>query len=789
GGHSLLATQVIARVREAFDVELPLRQLFESRTVAALALSVEAARGAGQTAEAARPRPVPRDGELPLSFVQQRFWFLDQLMPGSAAYNIPTAVRLSGTLDAAALERSFDEVVRRHEVLRTTFAVVEGRPRQVIAAESKTRLALVDLGARPAGEREAEAERLALEEAQEPFDLARGPLLRAKLLRLSPDDHVLLFTMHHIISDGWSAGVLVRELTAIYEAFAEGRESPLAELPIQYADFARWQREWLQGEVLESRLAYWRKQFADRLPVLDLPTDRPRPPVPSDRGAVRNITLPASLAEEVRAVCRAESVTLFMLLLAAFKVLLHRYSGQEDILVGSSIANRNHVETEGLIGLLINTLVLRTDLAGDPTFKELLARVREVSLGAYAHQDLPLEQILEELRPEWDASRAPVFQVAFQLQNFQLPSIELRGLKLTPMTGAVGTAKFDLSMSLVETPEGLTASLEYSTDLFDAETIARMLGHYRNLLEAIVADPSARLSDLALLSEAERRELLSEWNPPAGIRTRARPLHRMFEEQARRTPRSIALVCEGREMSYAELNGRANKLARHLRSLGVGPESPVALCVERSAEMVVAIIAVLKAGGAYIPLDANYPAERVAFILEDARAHVLVTQERLLQTLPAHGGSVVLLDADWPTIDGHGAEDSDGAGDAGHAAYVIYTSGSTGRPKGVVVSHENVARLFEATEPLFDFDHSDVWTLFHSYAFDFSVWELWGALLYGGRLVVVPYWVSRSPEAFRELLSAERVTVLNQTPSAFRQLMRADEDAGDARELRLRLVV
>ncbi len=320
-----------------------------------------------------------------------------------------------------------------------------------------------------------------------------------------------------------------------------------------------------------------------------------------------------------------------------------------------------------------------------------------MSLGAYAHQDLPLERILEELRPEWDASRAPVFQVAFQLQNFQLPSIELKGLKLTPMTGDVGTAKFDLSMSLVETPEGLTASLEYSTDLFDAETIARMLGHYRNLLEAIVADPGARISDLALLGEAERRELLSEWNPPVEIRARAKPLHRMFEEQARRTPRSIALVCEGREMSYAELNGRANKLARHLRALGVRAESPVALCVERSAEMVVAVLAVLKAGGAYVPLDANYPAERVAFILEDARAHVLVTQRPLLQTLPAHRGRVVLLDADWPTIDRHGAEDSEGAGDADHAAYVIYTSGSTGRPKGVVVSHENVARLFEAT--------------------------------------------------------------------------------------------
>jgi amino acid adenylation domain-containing protein len=789
GGHSLLATQVISRVREVFQVDIPLHYLFEARTIAGLSLKIEKRMGEEQESSSVPLVPVPRDVDLPLSFVQQRFWFLQQLMPESSAYNISSAVRLKGALDVRALERSFGEIVRRHEILRTTFHTIEGRPVQAIKTGVDLSLPLLDLRENPPELREMEARRLATEEARRPFDLAQGPLMRVRLLRLETDMHILILTLHHIVSDGWSTGILIHELTAIYEAFTNAQTSPLAELPIQYADFAYWQREWLKGDVLESRLAYWKRQFGDGLTALNLPTDRPRPPVQTSQGSYQSLVLSANLADAIKALGQRESVTLFMTLLAAFKILLHRYTEQPDIVVGSSIANRNRVETEGLIGLLINTLVLRTDLSGDPTFRELLARVREVALGAYTHQDLPFEQLLEELRQEWDASRAPVFQVAFQLQNFSLPSMELKGLTLSPMEVESETAKFDLSMSMMETETGLTGMLEYSTDLFDAATIRRMLDHFQTLLENIVADADQRISALPIIGEDERHQLLVQWNNPETDYSEGQCLHEIFEKQAERTPDAVVLVFEERRLSYRELNARANRLAHHLRGLGVGPEMLVGVCLERSVEMVLAILGILKAGGAYVPLDPAYPRERLAFMLSDARPSVLLTQSKLLETLPAHDARVVCLDADWQTISRESAKNPRNGATPRNLAYIIYTSGSTGQPKGTLVSHENVFYLFEASEGLYHFDETDVWTLFHSYAFDFSVWELWGALLYGGRLVLVPYWASRSPEAFYKLLCDERVTVLNQTPSAFRQLMRVEESAVDSQNLSLRFVI
>ncbi|GAB1543385.1 hypothetical protein NUACC21_60590 [Scytonema sp. NUACC21] len=733
---------------------------------------------------------------LPLSFAQQRLWFFDQFAPGTPAYNIPAALRLKGQVNVMALQQSFNEILQRHEALQTTFATVEGQPVQVITSKQTLALPVVDLQDLPKTEREAQALQLATEEAQQPFNLAQDLLLRAKLLRLDKDDYVLLLTMHHIVCDGWSVKVLIRELTALYEAFAAGKPSPLPKLPIQYADFALWQRQWLQGDVLKTQLGYWKQQLA-HLPVLQLPTDRPRAVVQSLRGAAQFLMLSKSLTEALKALSQQEGLTLFMTLLAAFKTLLYRYTGQDDIVVGSGIANRNRPEIEGLIGFFVNTLVLRSNLSGNPSFRELLGRVREITLQAYAHQDLPFEKLVEELQPERHLSHQPLFQTAFFLQNAPKSVLELPCLTLSYLEVETKTAKFDLMVDMVETRSGLCATCEYSTDLFDASTIRRMLGHFQTLLEGIVAAPSQRLSDLPLLTEAERLTLVEEWNPTGVDYPQNLCIHQLFEAQVERIPDAVAVTFEDQQLTYLELNQRANQLAHYLRSLGVKPDSLVGLCVERSLEMVVGLLAILKAGGAYVPLDPAYPQERLAFMLEDSQALVLLTQQQLLQKLPKHKARVVCLDSNWETNASstafpnalHSLENPTSKVTPDNLAYVIYTSGSTGKPKGVLVNHSNVLRLFEATDSWFHFDERDVCTLFHSYAFDFSVWELWSALLHGGRLVVVPYWVSRSPTALYDLLYAEQVTVLNQTPSAFRQLIQTQVSSGVTEEQSLRLVI
>lgn len=791
GGDSILATLVVSRVRRVLQLELSLVSFFENPTVAEMALSLETTGQAVSALQSLTLQAISRDGEIPLSHGQERMWFIDQLEHGNSIYNRPAFIRLKGDLKAVVLEQCLNEIIRRHEILRTTFPAVNGQPLQVISPLQPLALSVRDITGLPEGEREAEVRRQATEEAALSFDLDRGSLIRARLLRLGEEEHILLLTMHHIVFDGWSEGVLFQELAVLYESLSTGQPSPLSELPIQYADFAVWQRQWLQGEIFDSQLAYWKTQLAGAS-VLELPTDHPRPSVQTFRGSKQFLFVGRALTESLKAISREEGTTLFMTLLAAFQTLLHRYTGKDDIIVGSPIAGRNRTDIEGLIGFFVNTLILRTDFWGDPDFRELLGRVRKVALDAYAHQDLPFEKLVEELHPQRNFSHSPLFQVLFVLQNAPMRAPRLTGLSVSPLKVESETATFDLSLLMVEEADSLRGTIEYNTDLFDEGTISRMIGHFQTLLESIVTEPGTPISRLALLTDSERDRLLVDWNNTNRDYPKEKCIHQLFEAQVEQTPEAIAVVFEDGQLTYRELNARANRLAYDLSKLGVGPETLVGICLERSLQMVVGILGVLKSGGAYVPLDPVYPKDRLAFMLEDSEIQVVLTQERVMSHLPPHTAQVVYLD----TLD-QSAEfeafqvptNPVNRTTADNAAYVIYTSGSTGKPKGVLITHYNVTRLLQATHSWFHFDQNDIWTLFHSYAFDFSVWEIWGSLLYGGRLVVVPYWVSRSPEMFYELLSQEKVTVLNQTPSAFGQLIEVEKSSMHSHDLALRLVL
>ncbi|VCW33104.1 Dimodular nonribosomal peptide synthase [Pseudomonas aeruginosa] len=711
-----------------------------------------------------------QDGEpLRLSYAQERQWFLWQLEPESAAYHIPSVLRLRGRLDLDALQRSFDSLVARHETLRTRFRLDGDEARQEIAASMALPLDIVALGPLEEGALARQVETT----IARPFDLERGPLLRVSLLRLAEDDHVLVLVQHHIVSDGWSMQVMVEELVQLYAAYSRGLEVALPALPIQYADYALWQRSWMEAGEKERQLAYWTGLLGGEQPVLELPFDRPRPVRQSHRGAQLGFELSRELVEAVRALAQREGASSFMLLLASFQALLYRYSGQADIRVGVPIANRNRVEIERLIGFFVNTQVLKADLDGRMGFDELLAQARQRALEAQAHQDLPFEQLVEALQPERSLSHNPLFQVLFNYQSeirSVTPEVQLEDLRLEGLAWDGQTAQFDLTLDIQEDENGIWASFDYATDLFDASTVERLAGHWRNLLRGIVANPRQRLGELPLLDAPERRQTLSEWNPAQREYAVQGTLQQRFEEQARQRPQAVALILDEQRLSYGELNARANRLAHCLIARGVGADVPVGLALERSLDMLVGLLAILKAGGAYLPLDPAAPEERLAHILDDSGVRLLLTQGHLLERLPRQTG-VEVLAIDGLVLDGYAESDPLPTLSADNLAYVIYTSGSTGKPKGTLLTHRNALRLFSATEAWFGFDERDVWTLFHSYAFDFSVWEIFGALLYGGRLVIVPQWVSRSPEDFYRLLCREGVTVLNQTPSAFKQLM------------------
>jgi amino acid adenylation domain-containing protein len=779
GGHSLLATRITSRVREALGVELPLRAFFEGPTIASLAERIQQA----VRERTGRIEPESRR-TAPLSYPQQRLWFLDRLQPGLAAYNLPLVLRVEGALSAAALESALAEIGRRHEVLRTTFAVdAEGEPVQVVAPWSPHGMSCVDLSGLAKPLRESEAERLISAEVRRPFNLGQGPLLRSLLTRLRPGEHLLTLAMHHIVSDGWSIGVLLRELRTFYGALAAGEPSRLPALPIQYADFAAWQRRWLVGGELAAQLDWWRQYLAGSPPPLDLPTDHPRPPVQSLRGATERLTIEPELAAAIERLGLRRGATFFMTLLTVFETLLHRYTAQDDLWIGTPVAHRTRAETEELIGFFVNTLVLRSDLRGEPSFDELLGRVRETTLAAYMHQDVPFEKLVEELAPVRDLSRSPLFQVSFSAEGTSdLPEELAPGVSLMPLAVDTGTAKFDLSLGLWRSGGALTAEVEYSQDLFEPATARRLLGHFAVLLAGIAGTPEARISDLPLLGAEEQRQLQAVWSGSELPALPATTLHALVEAQARRRPEAVAVLCGGERLTYAELMTSARKLAHRLSGLGVRPEMRVALCIESSVQRVVGFLAVLQSGAACVPLDPAHPPERLAFLLEDSGAVVVVTTPELAPGLPEHLPSLLVPAAD---VDPGPAESPSVWPE--HLAYVIYTSGSTGRPKGVAVEHRAAAEHCRTMIRAYRRGPRDRVLQFASAAFDVSIEETFVTLAAGATLILRGNRIWSGEDLARRVNELE-LTALNLPPVLWHEWVRACESLAEPPQS-LRLVI
>ncbi len=717
--------------------------------------------------------PQRRDtNKFPLSFAQERIWFMDQLEPNRPIYNLPDTHYFKGPLDFDALQRTLTEIVRRHESLRTTFQTVDGEPMQVIAPPEPLSLQIVDLSEMPPQERQAEAQRLADDDAQQPFDLSRGPLMRVQLVRLAEEEHLLLITMHHIVSDGWSVIRMGHELGTLYQAYRSGENSPLPELPIQYADFAVWQREWMRGEMLDKQLEYWREELGGELPELELPMDHPRPARQSFRGAAEAIDYNGDLLPRLKEIGRERNATLFMTLLAAFDLLMWRYSGQADLLVGTPIANRNRKETEGLIGFFVNTLVLRTKVNGNGTFRELLDQVRETTLRAYEHQDVPFEKLVEELQPERSLSRHPLFQVMFTLQDGG--ELKLSGLELTWMDTANEIAKFDLSFFISETENGLYAWFEYDTELFERPTVARMLRHFGALLEGIVANPDMRLSELPMLTAAEQ-EQLRQWNQTTTDYGRDLCLQQILETQVSQHPDAVVVVQGKEEFTYRELNERANQLAHYLREHGVGLDVRVGVLLERSVNFIVALLGIIKAGGTYVPLDGTYPKQRLQFMLEDAGVRLLLT-ERNQPEVATDATEVVYLDHAAELLANMSSENLENVNRAEDLAYVMYTSGSTGQPKGVAVTQRAINRLVRNTEYA-TLESSDRLGQTSNVSFDAATFEIWGALLHGATLVVLPKETVLSPLELKREIAKQKISVMFLTTALFNQMAQSVPEA------------
>jgi amino acid adenylation domain-containing protein len=794
GGHSLLAMQVVSRIRDVFFVELPLHVLFQNPTIEYMAAQIDSQR----LARALPPIAPAADLEIPLSYAQTRFWFLDQLEGQSANYNMAIAVQFDGPLHKPALINALRSLVARHKVLRSYFASKDGMPRLGFT-DRAVEIPIRQLAHLTPEARSARLDEMIAEEAKTAFSLADGDLFRTGLVQLAEESHVLMITMHHIISDGWSIGILMDDLRKYYAAYSQEAAIELPDLPIEYGDFSAWQRHYFDRDYLGQQINYWKNQLQGAPDLLQLPTDFPRPAVQSTNGSEWRFTLDKSTKVRLEALSQQEGTTLFMTLLSTFSLLLGRYSGTEDIVIGSLVAGRNQSQIEAIVGVFVNTIALRIDLSDSPDFSTLLKRVKEITLGAYSHQDVPFDRLVQELRPERNLSFSPLFQVMFVLQNAPMELLELPGLKATPLMQHNKTSKFDILFSMEENHLGMECILEYNSDLFKESTMQRFGEQFLLLVDAILDAPTACVHSHAIQTPGEK-EIQAAWRAAIpSFPGQVQSLPSIFERSVQQAPESIALVLENEVLTYDQLNRRANRLAHQLRAMGVGPDFLVGIFFERSTDMIVAILAVLKAGGAYVPLDPAYPDSSIQFMIKDAALTIIVTTEPLASKLDASAGTATLLFIDQDgQHDQHrqpsqhnqatSEQNPDWEIDPDHLAYVIYTSGSTGTPKGVLVTHANVSRLFSATRPWFEFNEQDVWTLFHSYAFDFSIWEIWGAFSHGARLVIVPYMTSRSPLDFYQFLIQHNVTVLSQTPSAFRQLMNAENELEQAGETTLRYV-
>jgi amino acid adenylation domain-containing protein len=780
GGHSLLATQLVSRIRRSFTVELPLRHLFDMPTIKSLAMCIIQEQ---QNSTGALPAitSIMRQEPLQLSFAQQRLWFIDQLSAGDSTYNMTVALQLSGELDLTILASTFNEIMRRHEVLRTTFTTSDGQPRLCIAASQTLELNVTDLAVGPHIDTHHSIQQELLREAQTGFDLSSGPLMRVRLLRLDTHQFIAVITMHHIVSDGWSMGVLINEVAALYQAYVQGKPSPLPELAVQYADFAHWQRKWLAGGVLADQLTYWTGRLAGAPALLALPTDRPRPPMQSYRGDSLTFSVSAAVSGRLAELGRKAQGTLFMVLTAAFNLLLSRYSGQSDICLGTAVANRTRIETEVLIGFFTNTLVLRTQVDEAVTFTSLLNAVRQTTLEAYAHQDVPFEQLVETLKPVRHTSHSPLFQVMLVLQNAPLGSLQLPGLTLNPLEMRSTTAKFDLLLVMEEQAEGLQASLEYNTDLFDRSTVQRLAQHFTRLLESVVEAPDCPLRELTMMDEAELAQVTLDWNATQVDYPAQATLQQMVEMQVVRTPQAPALVFDGQVLTYAQLNGRANRLAGYLRERGVGPDVRVGVCLERSLEMVIALLGIVKAGGAYLPLDPGFPSQRLAYMLEDAAPALVLTQASIAACLPEHVAPVWILEE--AELTGYSLENPVTETGAHHLAYVIYTSGSTGRPKGVAVEHAGIVNRLQWMQEAYRLDATDRVLQKTPFSFDVSVWEFFWPLAYGATLVVAKPGGHQDVDYLARLIVDEAITTLHFVPPML-EVFLTTADMADCRSLK-----